>query len=497
MAEQRDTIRFVRRGRIVELRDVAPTATLLDYLRLEERATGTKEGCGEGDCGACTVAIGRSRGGQVAYEPINACIQLLGQIDGAEVVTVEDLAGAGGLHPIQAAMVEKHASQCGFCTPGFVMSLFTLWQQTDGPVDRTTINDAIAGNLCRCTGYRPIVEAALAASAEPREDGFRRASADTAGILDFLADDRDVFIGDEGRFFAAPASVRSLAALYLAHPDATLVAGATDVGLWVTKQLRDLPKVIHLGRVRGMDVIEDTGRELLIGATATYARAFPHVAAIDADLGELFRRIGSTQVRASGTIGGNVANGSPIGDTPPALIALGATVALRRGDRERAMALEDFFIAYGKQNRGAGEFVSGLLVPKLAPGQVFRCYKVTKRFDQDISSVMGAFRFTLDGSGTITEARIAYGGMAATPRRAKAAEAALVGTAVGDSAAWSVALAALRQDFAPIDDHRASGHYRAETAHALLGKALLEAAGAPTVHTRVVGRREEHRHAAE
>ncbi|BCP53564.1 xanthine dehydrogenase small subunit [Kaistia sp. 32K] len=493
----RESIRFVRRGKIVEIGKVDPMTTLLDYLRLSEGSTGTKEGCGEGDCGACTVAIGRSRGGKVVYEPVNACIQLLGMVDGSEIVTVEDLADGPTLHPIQQAMVEKHGSQCGFCTPGFVMSLFALYQGTEGPVDRDEINNAIAGNLCRCTGYRPIVEAGLSVCAAPRDDKFRKTVEDMAGILDFITDERDVFIGDDQRFFAAPASIDGLAALYAQHPDAVLVAGATDVGLWITKQLRELPKIIHLGRVRGLDGIEDTGREVLIGAAATYAAVEPFMRGIDPDLGELFRRIGSKQVRARGTVVGNVANGSPIGDTPPALIVLGASMELRRGDRARVMAVEDFYIDYGKQNRAAGEFVTGMLIPKLRADQVFRCYKVTKRFDQDISSVMGAFRFTLDDQGVIQEARIAYGGMAGIPKRAKGAEAALQGAGIRDAAAWSKAFEALREDFAPMDDHRASASYRAETAHALLGKALLEAAGTPSSRTRLVGRREDYVHAAE
>jgi xanthine dehydrogenase small subunit len=487
----RETIRFVRKGQIVEVADIDPMTTLLDHLRLSEGATGTKEGCGEGDCGACTVAIGRARDGKMEYQAVNSCIQLLGMVDGTEVVAVEDLADGATLHPVQAAMVEKHGSQCGFCTPGFVMSIFAMYQSSEGPVARDAINDWIAGNLCRCTGYRPIVEAATAVCAGPRDDKFHNASENTAGIVDFISDDRDIFIGDDERFFAAPASIEGLAALYQQHPGAIIVAGGTDVGLWITKQLRDLPKIIHIGRVKGMDGIEDTGRELLIGATATYAKAEPFMRALDPDLGELFRRIGSKQVRASGTVGGNVANGSPIGDTPPALIALGATMELRRGDRSRALAVEEFYIDYGKQNRAAGEFVTGLLVPKLRPDQIFRCYKITKRFDQDISSVMGAFRFTLDPDGRIKEMRIAYGGMAGIPKRAKAAEAALVGASLRDSAAWSKAFAALREDFSPLDDHRASANYRAETAHALLGKALLEAAGTSSTRTRIVGRRAE------
>lgn len=487
----RNSIRFLRRGRMIELRNIDPTMTLLDYLRDVDGARGTKEGCGEGDCGACTVALGRLREGELVYEPINACIQLLGMIDGAEVVTVEDLIDDDGtLHPVQARMVARNGSQCGFCTPGFIMSIFALYEATEGPVSREQVNDWIAGNLCRCTGYRPIVDAAIDACAGNRQDKFHKNAKDTAGLLAFLADDDDVFIGSNDRFFAAPASLDSLAELYEAHPDAVIVAGATDVGLWVTKQLRDLAKIVHIGRVRGFDRIDDTGRELLIGGGATYAQAEPFLAAIDADLGELVRRLGSKQVRASGTVAGNVANGSPIGDTPPALIALDATVELRKGNSSRILPVEQFFIDYGKQDREPGEFIAGLVVPKLDEGQVFRCYKVAKRFDQDISSVMGAFRFTVDDASHITEARLAFGGMAATPKRAFAAEAALQGAQLRDSRAWAKAFAALRSDFEPISDHRASARYRTETAHALLGKALIESAGTASSRTRLVGHRE-------
>ncbi len=417
----RPTIRFIRKSRLVELADVDPTTMLLDYLRETEGSTGTKEGCGEGDCGACTVALGRMRDGKLVYEPVNACIQLLGQVDGCEVVTVEDLAERDGtLHPIQQEMVTRHASQCGFCTPGFVMALFAMYQSTNGQVTRDEVNDWIAGNLCRCTGYRPIVDAAVAACERGRHDRFRTGRDDMSGVLTFLADGEDVFVGDERRFFAAPASVDSLAELYELHPDATIVAGGTDVGLWITKQLRDLPRIIHVGKVQDFDRIEDTGYELVIGAGATFAQVEPHLAAIDPDIGELLRRLGSKQVRASGTMGGNVANGSPIGDTPPLLIALDATLSLRKGRQARAMAIGDFFISYGKQARVSGELVTAISIPHLTDQHIFRCFKVTKRFDQDISSVMAAFRFTVDEDGTIVEARLAlwrHGGDTQARRR--------------------------------------------------------------------------------
>jgi xanthine dehydrogenase small subunit len=486
----RGHIQFLRRGKVVRLDEAAPTLTLLDHLRLSERAMGTKEGCAEGDCGACTVVLRRLVGGRLVYSPVNACIVLAGQADGSEVIAVDDLA-ADGLHPVQQAMVDLHGSQCGFCTPGFVMSLFALFHDRNrGVLTRDEVNDWIAGNLCRCTGYRPIVDAAFASCAGDGRDRFTDQEPAIAGVLARLDDGDDLFTGTSERFFAAPASIEALAALYAKHPDAILVAGATDVGLWVTKQMRDLGKIIWLGRVKGLDTITDGAQAVTFGATVTHAAAAPYLAAIDPDLGELLRRFASKQVRNVGTLGGNIANGSPIGDTPPALIALGATLVLQRGAAIRELALEDFFIAYGRQQRETSEFVRAVRVPKLAAGEAFRCYKISKRFDQDISAVMGAFKLRIDGA-RIGAARIAFGGMAATPKRAKAAENALVGADLADPAAATAACEKLGSDFAPITDQRASASYRMQVATGLLRKALIEIGGAPSRTTRVVGWRKE------
>ncbi|WP_201860489.1 xanthine dehydrogenase small subunit [Microvirga soli] len=485
----RETIRFWRQGRAVEVSGFHPRTTLLDYLRLQERRVGTKEGCAEGDCGACTVALGRVRGGRVHYEPVNACILLLGQIDGTELVTVEDLAAGGELHPVQSAMVDAHGSQCGFCTPGIVMSLFTLYHEAERPLSREAVNDALAGNLCRCTGYRPIVDAALQACGEEPADAFTTNAEQNVQGLMALADGQDVFLGDETRFFAAPASEDSLAALYAQHPDATLVAGCTDVGLWITKGMAEIEKIIWLGRVAGLDVIAETSDELGIGATVTHADAHPSLARIDPDLGELMRRFGSWQVRASGTVGGNIANGSPIGDLAPALIALGSELELRHGDATRTLPLENFFIAYRRQDRVPGEFVRRIAVPKLKGNEVFRAYKITKRFDEDISAAMGAFKLTLDGR-RIAEARVAFGGMAATPKRAPETERALVGLSLDEPSTWGEAMAAIARDYQPLDDHRSSAAYRATVARNLVFKALSETASGETHATRIIGQRD-------
>ncbi len=367
------------------------------------------------------------------------------------------------------------------------MSLFTLYHQ-DGAADRAGVNDYLAGNLCRCTGYRPIVDAGREACAGTPNDQFSARRAETSRRLAALNDGEDLFMGDGKGFFAAPASIDSLAELYLRHPDAVIVAGATDVGLWITKQMRVLPKVIHLGRAAGLDQVRETAKACYIGAGATYAQAEGALAAIDPDLGEVLRRIGAKQVRAAGTVGGNIANGSPIGDTPPALIALDARLHLRRGDDERSLPLEDYFIDYGKQNRRPGEFVAGVQVPRLGADEIFRCYKISKRFDQDISAVLGAFKFKLEGN-KIASARIAFGGMAATPKRAPGTEAVLKGLALGDEAAWLAAGEVLARDYTPIDDMRASAAYRMQTAQALLIKAMHEAGGAASASMRVIGQR--------
>lgn len=477
----RAVIRYLSRGRVVEVADVAPTRTLLDHLRLERGLTGTKEGCGEGDCGACTVAIGRLEGDAVRYRPVASCIQLLAQVDGAEVVTIEDLSAGGALHPVQQAMLDLHGAQCGFCTPGIVMSLFTL-AEGDEPVDRTHVRDTLSGNLCRCTGYKPIVDAALTAG----HPTTPFATPTTVAALKNLAADRDdVFIGDDSRFVAAPASVASLADLYARHPDATLVAGATDVGLWITKRLQPLQKIILLNRAVDLARLSETEAGVTLGAGVSFSAAEPALARLAADMGPLLRRIGSRQVRAAGTIGGNIANGSPIGDSPPALIALGATLTLRRGDASRTLPLEDYFLAYGKQDRQPGEFVAEIFVPRPAATQAFRAFKLAKRFDQDISAVMLALNLTLDGS-RVSAARLACGGLAATPKRGTATEAALVGLDLADETTWAPALAALAADYAPISDMRASAAYRLEGARGLLTRALAEIAGADPAETRLM-----------
>ncbi len=474
----RRSLRFIFRGSLVELSEIDPNRMLLEWLRETRRATGTKEGCNEGDCGACTVILARWQGGALRYQPVNACILLLGMVDGCEILTVEDLAAGGSLHPVQQAMARHHGAQCGFCTPGIVMSLVAAYLAEPRPVSRETIAECLAGNLCRCTGYRPIFDAAAEALANPIPDNPGIGIPDKAAALRALADGRDVLLGHEDRFFAAPAELDTLAEMAASHPGATLVSGATDVGLWITKKLQDLPQVIALNRIEALKTIAEDEATLYLGAGVTHAEAMPALGRIDPDLDTLMKRFASRQVRASGTVGGNIANGSPIGDLASALIALGSTLHLRHGAASRDIPLEDFFIAYGRQDRQPGEWVSGLTITRPRPGMHFRCFKISKRVDEDISTVMGAFLIEVDPERRILSARIAFGGMAATPRRATRAEAALTGLPIAAPAEWAVALRALAEDFQPISDMRASAGYRARVARSLLGKALTEIGGA-------------------
>ena len=461
------------------LRQFSPRATVLDWLREDMGAKGTKEGCAEGDCGACTVVLARLKEGRLTYEPFNACILLLGQLDGAELITVEDLAVGAELHPVQRAMVDHHASQCGFCTPGIVMSLFAALPFGRAAGRYAGLCDQLAGNLCRCTGYRPILAAALETCSGAPADRFAATSQERADALSALADQRDVFVGDEEAFFAAPASLDSLAALYARFPDATLVGGATDVGLWVTKQLRR-PEARDLARQGGWAGRCRRERR----RRRAFARSGRHTggryAAPRRDLRRFRRVAASFRIEAgAGEWNGRWKHRQRVADrrsgaSPDRARRQGGAA---QGRQDARLPLEDFFIAYGKQDREPGEFVVAVEAPRLAPHQRYRAFKVSKRFDEDISAVMLAARFDLDGR-KIASARVACGGMAATPKRAAKAERALVGASLDEPATWRFAREAIGEDFTPLTDMRATAAYRKTVAANLLEKTLIEISGA-------------------
>jgi len=462
-------ISFVLNGNVHHTSDCAGDMTLLDWLREQPHLRGTKQGCGEGDCGACTVSIARpDANGNLVYRPVNACILFMGMVNGAAIRTVEGLAICGDqLHPVQAAMVENDASQCGFCTPGFVMTLYTAYQNGSG-LGPNEVDDTIAGNLCRCTGYRPIVEAALALNIKKHKS---RTQNEDLTLLAGLDDGIDVCCDKGGSQFMVPATSASFAKLYAEFPDATIIGGATDVGLWITKQHRKLEKMIWTGGVAGFDEINDDGDVIRINPAVTHQQFLSYVAEDLPQCAELLRRFGALQVRSSGTVCGNIANASPIGDLPPVLISLNGAVELTKGSGSRLVRLEDFFIEYGKQDRMAGEFVSALLIPKGAKPNL-RCYKISKRFDQDISAVMLAANLEIT-DGVMDGVRLAFGGMAGIPKRAISAEAVLSGNSL-EIASFKKAAAALTDDFTPMSDMRGSARYRLLTAQNLLVKYGLE-----------------------
>jgi xanthine dehydrogenase small subunit len=496
-----DGVRFVLDGTIVHAANLPPQTTVLAFLREHLGRTGTKEGCAEGDCGACTVVlVERSADTTLRWRPINACIRLLPTIDGKALVSVESLKSASGaLHPVQQALVECHASQCGFCTPGFAMSLFGMYKNA-AHCGRAASDEALSGNLCRCTGYRPFIAAAQRMRELPPAEGWRGPGLDAQGNrmvsaeeralgvqLAGLRRDKGLIFEHAGQRYAAPVSVDELAALYTAHPDAQLVAGTTDVGLWVTKQQRDLGTIIYTGNVRELLATRTTPDYHEIGAAVSLSDAFALLGRHYPALGEAWSRFGSVPIRNAATLGGNIANGSPIGDTMPVLLALGATLILRRGDARRELPLEAFYLGYQTTAREPAEFLEAIRVPLPAPELELRAYKVAKRFDQDISALFVCFALRREARAStapVAAIRIGCGGVAAIPKRALHCEQALTGKR-WDEAAIAAGQAALDRDFEPISDLRASAAYRRAALKNLLLRFHIETAGGG-VSTRAV-----------
>jgi xanthine dehydrogenase small subunit len=458
-----------------------PNVTVLNYLREHVGKTGTKEGCASGDCGACTVVVGELEGDRVRYRTLNSCLTFVSSLHGKQLITVEDLKHQGKLHSVQQAMVDCHGSQCGFCTPGFIMSLFALQKNSAG-YDKGQTLEALAGNLCRCTGYRPIIDAAEQACCQKQPDQFDAFESDTVARLKTIAPRETAELNSGDKRCLVPLTVADLADLYTANPEARLLAGGTDLALEVTQFHRELPVMIYVGHIEDMKRIDVTDSAIEIGAAAALSDCYEALSREYPDFGELLHRFASLQIRNQGTLGGNIGNASPIGDAPPLLIALGAQIALRQGNTRRLLPLQDYFLDYKVTARQEAEFIEKIIVPRKQANQAFRAYKVSKRLDDDISAVCAAFNLTIV-DGVVRDARIAFGGMAAIPKRASTCEAALVGSA------WypgviERACDALGEDFTPLSDFRASKEYRLLTAQNLLRKFFLEQQS-PEVETRV------------
>ncbi len=444
-------ITFLLNGETVTLKNAEPHLTCLDFLREKRSLSGTKEGCNEGDCGACTVIVFDNH----TVKPLNACILFLGQLNGKAIRTVEAIGEDGHLHPVQSQMVEKHGSQCGFCTPGIVSSLVAA--QINGRSDHENI---LAGNLCRCTGYAPIIKAAE--------------TADVLSEPSWLSEDREKIKNlSTSASINWPQSSDEVAALLTANPKTCLIAGATDVGLWVTKGLQDVSPYAFLARVEDLTQIEELQSDYVIGALVTIEALCNWAKVKCRSYAELLRRYGSVQIRNAATLGGNIANGSPIGDNPPALIAAGAEVRLRQGNKRRRILLENYFLDYGLQDLKEGEFVEAIVIPKAL--NALRCYKVSKRFDQDISAVCGCFNIEIN-DGIIISARIAFGGMAGIPKRATNVEHALLGKPWCLETCEEIELEWIK-DFTPLTDVRASAKYRLKVAHNLFTRYFMEKSG--------------------
>ena len=488
-SEPQSSIRFVLDGEVIELPEVDPTRTVLQYLREDLGKTGTKEGCAEGDCGACTVALAEvdATGKRLQVRAINSCIQFLPTLDGKELITVESLRGAdGSLHPVQQSMVDWHGSQCGFCTPGFIMSLFALYKNNGTP-SRREIDDALAGNLCRCTGYRPIIEAANRMycdyserhkagdwllephAAKARVGGAEKSRVD---LLNSLKSDRPLAVEMQGRKFFAPQNSDEMARLLGEYPEATILAGGTDVGLWVTKQHKELAVVVYTGNVHELRLQHAGDAHLEIGAVVSLTDAMQLIIEHFPTLEELFLRFASPPIRNAATLGGNIANGSPIGDTMPALLVMDTSLVLRKSDDRRTLPLNEFFLDYQQTALQPGEFIEKILIPLPVDGAQVESYKVSKRFDQDISAVCGAYQLVLDG-GNVADIKIAYGGMAAIPKRAEQCEKSLRGNSWSE-ALLDEAMNALGKDFTPQSDMRSTAGYRQHICRNLLRRFYID-----------------------
>ena len=464
------TIKFVSEDRIIEIKDPNPNETLLNYVRTNLKKTGTKEGCAEGGCGACTVVLGELKNNKINYSAINSCIMFLPILQGKQLILVEDLASKNGsLHPVQQAMVNYHGSQCGFCTPGFVMSLFSMFK-THSKFKDDEIKDSLAGNLCRCTGYQPIIKAAKSLKNKNKIDHFTKNKKNTINLLKKI-NNRSIVIYNKGKKYFAPKYVQELKKILKKNIDVDFLSGGTDLSLSVTKERKDISTIVYMNSISELNYIKNNNKYIEVGASTPLIELESYIKKYYPDFTKILKRYGSPQIRNVATVAGNIATASPIGDCLPLLLSLNAQVVLQDLKKTKILFLDNFFISYRNTKLKKGQFIRSIRIP-LFKENIFKAYKVSKRFDDDISSVCAAFNLEIV-KNKVQSARIAYGGMAAIPKRAIYCEKTLSNSLVTEEIIHK-AKKALEKDFKPISDMRASGLYRMEVAKNLLEKCCVE-----------------------
>ncbi len=476
-------IRFLLNNKLQTISTIDPNTTVLSYLRAEQSRTSTKEGCASGDCGACTVVIAEVENGQLVYRAINSCLTLLPALNGKQLLTVEDLKENNQLHAVQQAMVDHHGSQCGFCTPGIVMSLFAYQKNTSPKLlpdefSKAEALEALAGNLCRCTGYQPIINAAKAINHRHLPDRFDQQTEQTIELLNNIQPVQCHAISNTrhkttaGLTAFSPSTLQELDELLKQHPAAHLLAGGTDLVLDITQKHRSFKTLIYLGEIKALKQINLTATHVDIGAAVPLSQCHSVIADEYPDFGHLLERFASLQIRNQGTLGGNIANASPVGDSPPALLATEAILQLRKNGVRRFLPIDEFFLGYRKTQLAQGEYIEKIIIPRKPSGSVYRVYKLSKRLDDDISAVCAAIHLNIKDSH-IASAIIAFGGMAAIPKRASHCEQALLNQSWNETTIHQ-AMDALQQDFTPLSDFRASAEYRMLAARNLLLKCWIE-----------------------
>ena len=471
-----DTIQFILNNKILKIKNPNPNKTILNYIRNDLKLTGTKEGCAEGGCGACTIVLGELNKNKIVYKAINACISFLPILNGKQLILVEDLNDDNNLHPVQEAMIKFHGSQCGFCTPGFTMSLFSM-HKNNRSINSEVVDEALSGNLCRCTGYRPIIDAAKSLNNKNDQDQFKQKQSKTINLLRRIKS-IDIEINNSGKKFFAPKTITNLKKILNKYPEAKILSGGTDLSLEVTKFRKEIKTIISLNSVEKLNFIKKYKNLLEIGATTSLLEFQNLIKNYFLDFHDILKRYGSLQIRNVGTIAGNIATASPIGDTLPLLLTLDAKIVVQGKNQKKIFSLSEFFISYRKTKLKKGEFIYSIKIP-INKDNIFKAYKISKRFDDDISSVCGSFSFLIK-KNKITKAAIAYGGMSAIPKRASAIEKKLINSEFTENS-FSNAVDLINKDFSPLDDMRASSEYRLAVAKNLLLKAFYEIKNKQTI----------------